>query len=65
VIKTVVSWVWEPACVVRRVEPGVAEDGAVGRMDLHASLSDEFDPHGERIRPQGGFRAQLPDIFVT
>jgi hypothetical protein len=34
-------------------------------MDLHASLSDEFDPHGERIRPQGGFRAQLPDIFVT
>ena len=46
-IEAVVSRVWEPACVVRRIEPRVTEDRTVRSMDLHASLSDEFDPHGE------------------
>ena len=53
VIKTIISWVREPACVVRRIEPRVTEDGAVGGMDLHASLSDEFDPHREEDTPLG------------
>ena len=46
-VEAVVPRVWEPARVVRRIEPGITEDGAVRRMDLHASLSDEFDPHEE------------------
>ena len=46
-IKAVISRVWKPACVVRRIEPRITEDRTVRGMDLHASLSDEFDPHGE------------------
>lgn len=46
-IETVISRVREPARVVGRIKPRVTEDRAVRGMDLHASLSDEFNPHGE------------------
>ena len=25
-VEFVVSWIWEPSCVIRRIEPGVTQD---------------------------------------
>ena len=61
-IELVVSRVWEPACVIRRIEPGVAQDGAMRRVDLDSGLGDELNPHGGRIAT---ICAQRPGCFVT
>ena len=61
-VELVVSWIWEPACVIRRIEPGVAQDRAVCSVDLNSGLGDEFNPHWGRIAT---IRARRPGLFVT